>query len=67
MSARKDNIIGDGYNRTTYTLPSDLARSMAKDWFRKFPQEVYDTKVESWRTTRDGEIEFTMRRYPTAD
>ena len=28
---------------------------------------VYLTKVESWRVTEDGLIEFTMRRLPTAD
>lgn len=40
---------------------------MAKDWFKKFPKQAYDTQVEGWRATGDGKIEFTMRRLPTAD
>lgn len=57
----------DSYRRQTYALPRDLARAMAKDWFKKFPKAAYDTDVESWRTMPDGKIEFTMRRLPTAD
>jgi hypothetical protein len=54
------------FRRQKYELPRDLARAMAKDWFRKFPKQAYDTRVESWRVTGDGKIEFTMRRLPTA-
>lgn len=66
MSARKA-APNDSFRRQTYTLPRDLARAMAKDWFKKFPKQAYDTKVESWRATGEGQIEFTMRRLPTAD
>lgn len=65
MQQRKPT--SDAYRRQRYELPRDLARAMAKDWFRKFPKQAYDTQVESWRTTGDGNIEFTMRRLPTAD
>ena len=57
----------DSFRRQTYTLPCDLARAMAKDWFRKFSKQAYDTKVESWRATGNGQIEFSMRWLPTAD
>ena len=57
----------DTFKRQTYALPRDLARAMARDWFKKFPKAAYDTQVESWRDTPDGKIEFTMRRLPTAD
>ena len=66
MSARKAPVT-DSYRRQKYELPRDLARAMARDWFKKFPKAAYDTKVESWRATVDGKIEFTMRRLPTAD
>jgi hypothetical protein len=66
MSARKA-VSTDSFRRQTYMLPRDLARAMAKDWFRKFPKQAYDTKVESWRATSDRKVEFTMRRLPTAD
>jgi hypothetical protein len=57
----------DAYKRQTYALPRDLARAMARNWFRKYPKAAYDTKVESWHLTSEGNIEFTMRRLPTAD
>jgi hypothetical protein len=66
MSARKA-AANDSFRRQTYTLPRDLARETARDWFRKFPKQAYDTTVESWRATGDAQIEFTMRRLPTAD
>lgn len=66
MSTRKAPAT-DSFRRQTYTMPRDLARAMAKDWFRKFPKQAYDTKVENWRATADGQIEFTMQRLPTAD
>lgn len=66
VSARKASIT-DSYRRQTYALPRDLARAMAKDWFRKFPKAAYDTTVESWRVTKVDKVEFTMRRLPTAD
>ena len=53
MSARKAPYT-DSFRRQTYTLPRDLARETAKDWFRKFPKQAYDTKVESWRANGDG-------------
>lgn len=57
----------DAFRRQTYALPRDLARAMARDWFKRFPKAAYDTQVESWHMTADGKIEFTMRRLPTAD
>ena len=57
----------DAFKRQTYALPRDLARAMARDWFKRFPKQAYDTQVETWREAPDGKIEFTMRRLPTAD
>lgn len=37
----------NGVPRTYRALPRDLARKMAKDWFKRFPKVAYDTKVES--------------------
>jgi hypothetical protein len=55
------------WRRETYRLPRDKARETAKEWFERYPKAAYLTKVESWRVTHDGLIEFTMRRLPTAD
>ena len=48
-------------------LPREEARSKAREWFSRFPKAAYATEIESWRETRDGQIEFTIRRLPTAD
>jgi hypothetical protein len=55
------------WRRETFRLPREKAREIARDWFERYPKAAYLTKVESWRVTEDGLIEFTMRRLPTAD
>jgi hypothetical protein len=57
----------DGYLRETFTLPRDKARSRARDFLSRFPKAAYMSSVESWRELPDGDIEFTMRRLPSAD
>jgi hypothetical protein len=61
---RKSN---DGYLRETFTLPRDQARSKARDFLTRYPKAAYMSNVESWRELPGGEIEFTMRRLPSAD
>lgn len=57
----------DGYVRETFTLPRDKARSKARDFLNCYPKAAYMSGVESWRELPGGEIEFTMRRLPSAD
>ena len=57
----------DGYVRETFTLPRDKARSKARDFLNRYPKAAYMSAVESWRELPGGEIEFTMRRLPSAD
>ena len=56
-----------GWRRETYMLPRDQARDKAKEWFDRFPKAAYMTEVEFWRDAGDGQIEFTIRRLPSAD
>ena len=60
---------GEGgiFKRETYTLPREEARAKATEWFDNFPKAAYMTEVEYWRELADGQIEFTMRRLPSAD
>ena len=53
--------------RETFTLPRDKARSRARDFLARYPKAAYMSSVESWRELPDGDIEFTMRRLPSAD
>ena len=57
----------DGFLRETFTLPRETARAKARDFLKRYPKAGYMSEVESWRELPGGEIEFTMRRLPTAD
>jgi hypothetical protein len=59
--------LDDGYLRETFTLPRDQARAKARDFLTRYPKAAYMSGVESWRELSDGDIEFTMRRLPSAD
>lgn len=55
------------WRRETYTLPRQEARAKAREWFAAFPKAAYMTEIEFWRELADGQIEFTIRRLPSAD
>ncbi|MBV8443803.1 MAG: hypothetical protein JO312_25150 [Hyphomicrobiales bacterium] len=55
------------WRRETFRLRRLEARAKAREWFERFPKAAYMTEIESWREVADGEIEFVMRRLPTAD
>lgn len=57
----------DGYLRESFTLPREAARGKARDFLARYPKAAYMSSVESWRELPTGEIEFTMRRLPSAD
>ena len=57
----------DSFRRETFRLPRDEARAKARAFFDRYPKAAYMTEVESWRVLPDDEIEFTMRRLPSAD
>ena len=57
----------DGLLRKTFTLPLEDARAKAREFLREYPAGGYMTTVENWRQLPDGQIQFTMRRLPTAD
>lgn len=56
------------FRRETFALPREAARVKAREMFTRFPKAAYMTEIESWRELLlGGEIEFTMRRLPSAD
>lgn len=58
----------DGFLHETFTLPVEAARAKAREIIDEFPAGGYMTIVEKWRQRpTDGQIEFTVRRLPTAD
>jgi hypothetical protein len=56
-----------GWRRETFCLPRDEARAKAREWFERFPKAAYMTEIESWRELADDQIEFVIRRLPSAD
>lgn len=58
---------GQTWRRETFLLPRAEARDKAREWFDRFPKAAYMTEVEFWREAGNGEIEFTIRRLPSAD
>ena len=57
----------DAWRRETFCLPRDEARAKAREWFERFPKAAYMTEIESWREVADDQIEFVIRRLPSAD
>ena len=57
----------DGSMRDTYTLLVSAARLKARQILNEYPTGGYVTILENWRQLPDGQIEFTIRRLPTAD
>ena len=58
---------GGTWRRETFTLSRGEARAKAREWFEQYPKAAYMTEIESWREMPGDQIEFTMRRLPTAD
>jgi hypothetical protein len=64
---RRASAAEGAWRRETFRLPRVEARAKAREWFERFPKAAYMTEIESWRELADGEIEFVIRRLPTAD
>lgn len=65
IAARRQRT--DSFRRDTFTLPREEARAKARELLTRYPKAAYMTEIESWRVLPDDQVEFTMRRLPTAD
>jgi len=66
-SASRRQDISDGYIRETFSLPRQVARLKAREWFETYPKAAYWTEIESWYVRPNDVIEFTIRRLPSSD
>ncbi len=66
-TSQRRKMARDSFRRETFALPREAARAKAREMFARFPKAAYMTEIESWRELPGDEIEFTMRRLPTAD
>jgi len=64
---QSDGLRADAWRRETFRLPRAEARVKAREWFERYPKAAYLTEIEFWRELSDGQIEFVMRRLPSAD
>ena len=64
---RASQLQTGSWRRETFNLPRPQARAKAREWFTRYPKAAYMTEIESWREMPGDQIEFTMRRLPTAD
>ncbi|MBK3665909.1 hypothetical protein JJE66_32400 [Bradyrhizobium diazoefficiens] len=67
QAAGSGDKAADGYLRESFTLPRAAARARARAFFVRYPKAGYMSEVETWRELPGGDIEFTMRRLPSAD
>jgi hypothetical protein len=63
----RDRARNDAFVRETFTLPREAARERARAFLTAFPKAAYMSAVDTWRELPGGQIEFTMRRLPSAD
>ena len=59
--------VSDAQYRDTFRLPIDAARRKAREVIGQNPRDGLTPTVENWRQLPDGEIEFGIRYFPTAD
>ena len=51
----------------TFTLPLGAARNKAREIIDQPSQRGFTPVIEKWRQLPDGQIEFAIRYFPTAD
>ena len=57
----------DQWRRESFCLPRPQARAKARELFERYPKAAYMTEIEFWSERADGQIEFVVRRLPSAD
>jgi hypothetical protein len=50
----------DPYIRIKFTIQT--ARKVARDYFERYPKDLFETEVESWADIQCYNIEFVMKR-----
>ena len=59
--------ISDTRRSEIFALPVDAARCKAREIIDQSPQGGFTPVIEKWRQLPDGQIEFAIRHFPTAD
>ena len=51
----------------TFRLPLEAARSKAREIIDQHSQRGFTPVIDKWRQLPDGQIEFAVRHFPTAE
>jgi hypothetical protein len=52
----------DPYIREKFTRNIIASREQAREYFKNYPKDRYETVVETWREVQSYNIEFVMKR-----
>jgi hypothetical protein len=52
----------DPFVREKFTKERTAARKAIREYFKRYPNEKFQTEVESWRLLQSQNFEFTMKR-----
>jgi hypothetical protein len=61
-AGKGETVAPDPNVRDKFTREVKTARAVARDYFERFPKDLYETAVETWRHLQSDNYEFTMRR-----
>jgi hypothetical protein len=51
----------DPFIREKFTRLRQAAKRLAAEYFERFPKDLYQTEIESWRHLQSDNIEFTLK------
>jgi hypothetical protein len=57
-----DAMPDDPFVREKFTKERSAARRAIREYFKRYPNEQFQTEVESWRHVQSQNFEFTMKR-----
>jgi len=67
MLVRPSDLADRMSEKQTFTLPLETARSKAREIIDQPSQSGFTSVIDKWRQLPDGQIEFTIWNFPTAD
>jgi hypothetical protein len=66
-SGLADHMSATQHSPERFTLPLDAARNKAREIINQTVPSRLVSVVENWRQLPDGQIQFTVRSFPTTD
>ncbi len=58
----EEDMPQDPFVREKFTKERTAARRAIRQYFKRYPNEQFQTELESWRLLQSQNFEFTMKR-----